>query len=326
VHGLVRPQATSERIDRFCVAASSAPPAADLRGDPRENAEIRARAELWSLRADIEREKLKAVAPYPFFGRPMRFQDDVSALQITDDGRFSYSEISTKAFDSEDVRDNCDQRHVVTYEGIFVASDPMDESTGLDQSQGSTVAKVADPEVASIEARALVRHRIEDLGGGQTRLAAVERGGPGLFRFMVTVSPFFAPEGATVALLTKFRSQAPRGKRLPYVGAGSGSRKQTGASPPRRRRQIKHTRSLAALPPNASTGTGDAFATSYAGGHSLHSRKFHGSLHGSTSTPQLLPTLSSPSKDAGPTVDDWKEFYKNRAQMIMKHADSIGNS
>ncbi|OLP95460.1 Histone acetyltransferase MCC1 [Symbiodinium microadriaticum] len=53
--------------------------------------ELANRKELWNLRADIEKEKLRHVAPFPFFGRAMRFQDKFAALQITDDGRFSYS-------------------------------------------------------------------------------------------------------------------------------------------------------------------------------------------------------------------------------------------
>ncbi|CAJ1338711.1 unnamed protein product, partial [Effrenium voratum] len=54
-------------------------------------AELHNRKELWDVRAEIDKEKLRHVAPFPFFGRAMRFQDEFAALQITDDGRFSYS-------------------------------------------------------------------------------------------------------------------------------------------------------------------------------------------------------------------------------------------
>eukprot|EP00434_Breviolum_minutum_P014361 symbB.v1.2.012666.t2/scaffold881.1/size155427/5 len=55
--------------------------------------ELHNRKELWEVRAEIDKEKLRHVAPFPFFGRAMRFQDEFkfAALQITEDGRFSYS-------------------------------------------------------------------------------------------------------------------------------------------------------------------------------------------------------------------------------------------
>eukprot|EP00435_Cladocopium_sp_Y103_P051254 s337_g15.t2 len=61
--------------------------------------------ELWEVRAEIEKAKLRHVAPFPFFGKAMRFQDEFAALQITDDGRFSYSfvDLNYEVFESKRV-------------------------------------------------------------------------------------------------------------------------------------------------------------------------------------------------------------------------------
>mmetsp|Transcript_63871 Transcript_63871/g.101233 ORF Transcript_63871/g.101233 Transcript_63871/m.101233 type:complete len:426 (+) Transcript_63871:113-1390(+) len=98
-------------------------------------ADMRSRLELWQIRATIEREKLRMVAPYPFFGCPMRFQDDYAALQVTDDGRFSFSEVSLESLttvtnveaseaDASTSKPRPvvpDVKHVVTFEGVFTA-------------------------------------------------------------------------------------------------------------------------------------------------------------------------------------------------------------
>merc|ERR1719326_2786945 len=92
-------------------------------------ADMRNRAELWEIRAEIEREKLRIVAPFPFFGCPMRFSDDFAAIQITADGRFSFSEIFSEVAEPEFSPNSSlksslrtkvsDIRRMVTYEGVF---------------------------------------------------------------------------------------------------------------------------------------------------------------------------------------------------------------
>lgn len=191
-------------------------------------AEIRARADLWALRADIEREKLRMVAPYPFFGCAMRFQDDFAALQITEDGRFSFSDVSVEVPDAseqgpESVVDGKERRRVVTYEGVFTtSSEPSyeeDDSQAASKDSKDQPSEKVDPEVAGIEGRSLARYEIEECGG-QSRLVSVERGS---YRFIFTVSPFFQPSHATVQLMLRPRSPGhppPRCRRLPYVGTG----------------------------------------------------------------------------------------------------------
>jgi hypothetical protein len=240
-------------------------------------ADKRSRSELWEIRSNVDREKLRMVAPYPFFGCPMRFQDDYAALQVTDDGRFTFSEVSlesvttkttVEASEADNTSSNTaskaqpaapDVKHVVTYEGVFTApylphsDDEEQQSTRTlskanlrnrsptngkrgraDSSpKGSNAgsrAKEANsdeqqpvkpqPEVASIEATALVRHDIIE-SGGRCRLITVDRGE---FSFVITVCPFFHPEYATVKVLDKAKTpgQPPRrSRRLPYVGASS---------------------------------------------------------------------------------------------------------
>lgn len=195
-------------------------------------AEARARGELWSLREEIQQEKLRAVAPFPFFGRAMRFQDEFSALQITDDGRFSYSAVSFEAPSTADERATSaaagggDKRLVITYEGVLVASSAADvEESTMEEREGG--------EASSIEGRAIVRHEVEESGGGKTRLGVVERG---IFRFAIAVSPFYQPSGATVQPLQHPTSPGhlPHRKRhLPYVGPGN-CRREPSTSKPRR--------------------------------------------------------------------------------------------
>jgi len=189
-------------------------------------AEIRARAELWALRADIEREKLRMVAPYPFFGCAMRFQDDFAALQITEDGRFSFSDVSLEAVGAADLGSEegggegglKHQKRVVTYEGVF-----QSQNNAFDDE----VQERSDPETSSIEGIALAKHEMVELNG-RSRLVTVERGE---FRFTITVSPFFQPAHATVQACQRDRlgstgggagpkQRRRRARRLPYVGPG----------------------------------------------------------------------------------------------------------
>jgi len=226
-------------------------------------ADMQNRAQLWSIRAEIEREKLKQwVAPFPFFGCPMRFSDDYAALQISEDGRFSFSEMclvqpleATEPEASLGKIKPLDTRRVVTYEGVFTGTytPPPDEddqqaaAAAKKKELNSSKGKVKDadveepssgqgPELAGIVATALVKHEISE-SDGRSRLVLVERGA---FRFAITVSPFFHPSHATLKVLARTdRHQPARGRRLPYVGTG-GPCKAAGAA-------VKRSDSLAAL-------------------------------------------------------------------------------
>lgn len=113
--------------------------------------DMRNREELWAVRADIEREKLRMVATFPFFGNPMRFSDDFAALQIAEDGRFSFSEMFTEVADTEASpcrnQDRTDMRRIVTYEGVFTAllSTVADEDHGATGRPGSPGNKAKTP-------------------------------------------------------------------------------------------------------------------------------------------------------------------------------------
>lgn len=239
------------------------------------SADMQNRAHLWAIRAEIERDKLKQwVAPFPFFGCPMRFSDEYAALQITEDGRFSFSEMclvqaleATETEASPSKIKPLETRRVVTYEGVFTGTymPPPEEdeqaagAAAMGKSRGkkeasmkamTTKAKAKDtdaeelslqgPELAGIEGTALVKHEIID-SGGRSRLVLVERG---VFRFAITVSPFFHPTHATLKVLARNdRHQAAhRGRRLPYVGTG-GPCKAAGPGVP-----VKRSDSFAALP------------------------------------------------------------------------------
>lgn len=197
----------------------------------------RNRAELWEVRAEMEKEKLKMVAPFPFFGCPMRFSDELAALQIAQDGRFSYSEMVIEAADpdasSSRPRGAGDIKRVVTYEGVFSGpySPPVDDeeqqavASAAKAKEGNSEEPAAghvDPEIAAIEATAMVKHETFVESSGRSRLALVERGA---FRFAITVSPFFHPTYATVKVMARRPGQpAARGRRLPYQGSGATSK------------------------------------------------------------------------------------------------------
>lgn len=279
-------------------------------------AEIRARAELWAVRAEIDQEKLRLVAPFPFFGRTMRFQDDFAALQITSDGRFSFSDVFVEGgqqaadqveMEAEATGDGrAERRRVVTYEGVFAA--PHASSVEVDESQEQQTAPPphSDPEVASIEGRAIVRFEVEE-HNGRTRLTSVTRGS---YRFAITVNPFFQPDSATVQPVVRPRSPGhppARTRRLPYVGVG-----------------------IPARPSRMPYGRGD---TGKLRRKALHMTKEGldgtmlktGALPGlgmSNSAPQL-PTLSATASlgqdNHQPT--DWHEHYRLRAEKAMARAD-----
>mmetsp|Transcript_18365 Transcript_18365/g.50375 ORF Transcript_18365/g.50375 Transcript_18365/m.50375 type:complete len:416 (+) Transcript_18365:108-1355(+) len=200
-------------------------------------AEARNLAELWALRAEIDREKLRSVASYPFFGHPMRFQDEHSALQITDDGRFCFSTMDAEATDTSDLAAGEDAnagRKVLTYEGVFVA--PNFDDAMLDQ---AVFFSSSDVEVASVEGKALVRHEL--LG---TRIVNLQRGH---FRFAITVTPLYEPTDARVQSFGRSLSPGrppPRCRRLHYVGAGVPWRRR---GPPKWRQLVRPSRSEARL-------------------------------------------------------------------------------
>lgn len=205
--------------------------------------EMQNRSQLWAVRAEIEKEKLKMVAPFPFFGHNMRFEDDFAALQITEDGRFSFSEMcvvnDNKSPDDEPVIGKMKApvvRRIITYEGIFDGphlpapeEDHEQPAAGgqkkKEASSGKAKSKDAEAEeapgqapcIAGIEATARVKHEIID-SGGRTRLVNVERG---CFRFAIIVSPCFGPDHAILKVLTRCGKIVRGGRRmLQYVGVG----------------------------------------------------------------------------------------------------------
>jgi hypothetical protein len=243
----------------------------------------------------------------------MRFQDEASALQITDDGRWSFSKIGT---DDEGVR------QVVTHEGIFAKMDINDPI--LDHA-----ARPGDPEVALIEGRALLRHEIMECNG-KTKILSVERGGVdrgssdrGQFRFAITVTPFVQPTHATIQSLARPRSPGrppPRARKLEFVSAG-GPKKERGSFVGQRQQRrtagprLKFSRSTPSLQQQNSPDKTRLPRMSV-----------------STSSPQL-PSLA----DGGPapaqekvntnsprTVQDWKEYYRQRADCFMGTATKSG--
>lgn len=311
--------------------------------------DMRNRGELWEMRSEIQREKLKRVAPFPFFGCTMRFSDDYSALQIAEDGRFSYSEVSLEMADPEASPNKTkavDVRRVVTYEGVFTGpytptadedeqqvgkkksprkSDAM-RSTGMgkgkDTSTEEPSSTQADPELAAIEASALVKHEMVE-SGGRSRLVRVERGGN--WGFAITVSPFFHPSHAIVKVLVRCapRGHPPaRGRRLPYVGTGLASSKSTGTAkrdahssivggmsadlrPRKRAGGLVKSRSDALLPSAPGPWAGSTTSSTFrrAGAGSLRSGGHPGShrkLGGCASSPQLRSMHQSDS--------DWMVF------------------
>lgn len=322
-------------------------------------AEKRARTELWEVRTEIEKEKLRTVAPYPFFGCPMRFQDDHAALQISEDGRFSFSDAklmeSADADTSPSRKNGFTTRRVVTYEGVFTApfTPPPEEDDlqatrrGLSPSSpkrpdttrpvktprsptrselGSSMrakdantedAQPSSTEVAGIEGSAMVKHEMIE-SGGKSRLVAVQRGA---FRFAITVSPFFNPTFATVKVMVRDPSPghpAPRGRRLPFVGAGPGGLKALGRASsvagcapaemrPKRRSALgvpmkKSGRTGGILPSDSPLRC--AAAGSLASPHGFSQLGGGGRrLSGSASTPQLR----MPRPDS-----DWVDFYRDR--------------
>eukprot|EP00928_Gymnodinium_smaydae_P038170 TRINITY_DN26379_c0_g1_i1.p1 TRINITY_DN26379_c0_g1~~TRINITY_DN26379_c0_g1_i1.p1 ORF type:complete len:388 (-),score=85.50 TRINITY_DN26379_c0_g1_i1:260-1423(-) len=269
--------------------------------------DVRSRAELWCLRSDIEHEKLRQVAPFPFLGRPMRFQDPCAALQITDDGRFSYSTMNS----------DTGETHVVTYEGVIASL----ESTDPSLEQADLNLKL-DPETAAIEGRALVRHEIVETLDGGSRILSVEGG---TSRFAILVTPFFQPKEAMVMQLARPRSPgkmvATRWRSLEYVGAGANFKdaaKNGGSSAVRKARcrgpRVVFSKSAAALSSDSARDW-DLSASEGADGTRM---PFLPKLSPSASAPALATMKAPPAKPGAPqSVEEWKEYYKQRASSLM---------
>jgi len=185
---------------------------------------------LKAARAALERAKVKAVVSYPFVGRQMRFESDTAVLQITNDGRFSYSTFPVGPTPHEVASGM--RRHtprlVVAIEGVLsntaaaknegsinaaaqaLAPKPEDAS-GIDPLTPRRAAGIVPagtpgaggapgtggptPEAAhTVEGVGCLRHECEECQG-QSKLLRVEYGE---WRFAISVSPFYGPTMAVV--------------------------------------------------------------------------------------------------------------------------------
>jgi len=306
--------------------------------EPSRSREVDLRAELWAMRKVIGQEKLRCVAPYPFFGSSMRFQDEFSALQITDDGRFSYSTVSfenmqgvPQAADADSTISSSDGRRVTTYEGIFIM--PKEEEVGNVPSEPPAFMQEdapmkGDTEVAQIEGKSLVTHSffVEEMTG-RIRLECVYRE---INVFSITVAPFYQPTFATVMALASHKLQGySRRRQLPYVGTGmvpcrssmspvmtaaklnmatSSEKQQMKRWGPR----LKFSRSVAAfglqVPGNNKSGGGTVASVARA----KHVRNLLPQLVASSSAPQLSTVKFEDTSNA--PVDQWRDYYRERAK------------
>lgn len=289
----------------LCDTSSASAPSTDMRN----------RGELWEIRGEIEREKLRMVAPFPFFGCPMRFSDDFAALQIAQDGRFSFSEVCLEVVEPDSSltpsrTKAIEVKRIITYEGVFTGPYVPGEEEEDQQTVPKGTAKPkessaeeqkpeSDPELAAIEATALVKHEIVE-SGGRSKLVLVERGA---FRFAITVTPFFHPNYATIKVLNRCRGHPPaRARRLPYVGPGGPSKSAGGtakrsnslvgakAAETRQRRRSGGPRLMSSASPFRSAAAGSLASP-------LGLRHQTRKLHGCCSTPQLRLNQS---------YSDWK--------------------
>jgi len=271
--------------------------------------ELHNRKELWEVRAEIDKEKLRHVAPFPFFGRAMRFQDEFkfAALQITEDGRFSYSfvnlnyEVDLEGSESGVSPEDPKVSRVLTYEGVLVS--PMEE-VPLDEAE-------PEPEgSARIEGLAMVKHEIEDVGG-RARLVSISRSSS---RFAIVVSSYFQLSMAVVYSLHLARSpRRPRRTQLPYVGRGM--KRDLHATTVRngdvwRLTQERRRTQKPKFSKSGSTSMLPAAAPSRRNKEDRTSK-----LTGVASAPQL-PVLVD-KKDQAKETTDWRDFYKQRAQGLL---------
>lgn len=311
------------------------------------SAEARRRSDLWEVRSAIEKEKLRHVLAYPFLGVAMRFQDESAALQITDDGRFSYSCVATEGLEPGERPPSGEPQvqRVTTYEGVLTEPELNDTS---DMAPAFADPPESDNGLASIEGRGLVKHEIED-SGGRTRLVSVARG---TFRFSIKVSPYFQPNMCIVQ--PKPTQWPPLKKQLPYVGTGIQKKEYAiGTKSPKklkagdiiglqqeRRRAPKLKFSMSSenspvlknrsllmsvgassmqRPPSSSMlmrEHHDEGNVIQRGDSRGGSRGDH--LSSAFSTPNLMPEIEK--KEGGSsrkTVTDWREFYKARASRMI---------
>mmetsp|Transcript_31890 Transcript_31890/g.75899 ORF Transcript_31890/g.75899 Transcript_31890/m.75899 type:complete len:350 (+) Transcript_31890:75-1124(+) len=297
-----------ESLDRGLGATSPTFDQDEGFGKTSRAAELHNRKELWDVRAEIDKEKLRHVAPFPFFGRAMRFQDEFAALQITDDGRFSYSFVGLNyEVEGEQPSGEDPKSRVLTYEGVLITPKeevPLDEEP---EAEGS----------ARIEGLAMAKHEIEEVGG-RARLVSISRSSS---RFAIVVSPYFQPSMAVVySLHLAMSPRRPRRTQLPYVGRGMKRELQAAMrtgdvwrSCQERRRAPKpkfsksgSTSMLPAAAPRKKDGEERACSR----------------LTATSSMPQLPQLVDTKKKDRGgakePTsVSDWREFYKQRAQDLL---------
>lgn len=242
------PTAQLASFDYPALPSPAAAPAANAAGSAKALAgaceRLRLR-ELAAARSEIDREKIRRVAPYPFFGRAMRFQDEFAALQISEDGRFSYSILSLEASSADATSAERDgggeggeapaekaggaltEKRIVTYEGIFAPAPgelpAWGHGAGASRSHAASSPQSAEEaETACIDGVALVRHDVEEhLGGAQgPKLACVERAP---LKFSISISPWYQPTTAVVSPPSLPRTPGRpclRTKQLPYVGNG----------------------------------------------------------------------------------------------------------
>eukprot|EP00927_Polykrikos_kofoidii_P084107 TRINITY_DN8780_c0_g1_i1.p1 TRINITY_DN8780_c0_g1~~TRINITY_DN8780_c0_g1_i1.p1 ORF type:complete len:386 (+),score=25.06 TRINITY_DN8780_c0_g1_i1:53-1159(+) len=271
--------------------------------------EVIARAKLWSLRGEIDANKLREVVSYPFLNNPMQFQDESAGLQITTDGRFSFSTLACES-DTGDVVGGAEAaaRTVVTHEGVLC--NPRTGNPMLEPFKH-------DPEVAVVEGRGMIRLQTEDVDG-RTRVISVEGG---ICRFAISVNPFFAPKTATVQLqdgISISGRPAPRIRRLQWVGPGTSiehDEKNKISSECRPQRRCGYTLKFSRSGGGFSQQSKDQSGTPRSG--DVVDRRALPSLSSSFSAPQLAPLSSDKQK----SVNDWKEFYRQRAQTMLSNRE-----
>lgn len=178
------------------------------RGRPPED--MRLLEELQALRAEVQRQRSRCVAPYPFTGRRMHFRDDTGfSLRLLGDGRFQYEQKQLLS---------AGRQCTTSIEGVLAGAVPGSETNFT-----TAVFVDADSNLARIELQAMMRSEIEEItrgsrGGCVLRPRKVETVDG---RLKLTIGPFFAPEYAEVEplghLSTKQGTWPPRLVRLPCV-------------------------------------------------------------------------------------------------------------
>lgn len=168
------------------------------------------RTELWQAHKDIYRNVKTLVPPYPFSGQPMRFQDELTALQIFADGRFSFvvmeTENTSKGFDCHINGD--EDRRLVSFEGTCC---PLSAAHRSWQTEAGAVL-VGGVDGAMAEGRATVRAEVR-IEGGRAKLVDVEQA---IFSFEVLLAPMHSPTQALI--------RPPLGRNSPFASAPSWKR------------------------------------------------------------------------------------------------------